>query len=193
MPGFTGHTIANGVALLGTTAYMWSDHWSFPDILAVDAGIVIASVALSPDMDLFTSRSMGDWGLMKYFWWPYARLVKHRDRMHTPILGTSVRWAYTLFVLSILIALIGLLLRQVGFKVSFNFTGNADDATYYLLYLLDVFIGANIADAMHFGLDIFTHGLKHGEGRFRPPPRRGWSWRRRGEYPPQPYDDWNRQ
>jgi len=185
----------NSVALVGTTAYMWSDHWSLPDILAVDAGIVIATVALSPDMDLFTSRPMEDWGLMKFFWWPYARVVKHRDRLHTPILGTSVRWLYTLAIFSALFAIIGVVLRQVGFKISLNFTGEAEDATFYLLYLLDMFIGANIADAMHFGLDIFTHGMKHGEGHFHPPPRRGWRYRGRGQPPPLPpqYDDWNRQ
>lgn len=195
MPGFTGHSIANSVALVGTTAYMWSEHWSLPDILAVDAGILIATVALSPDMDLFTSRPMEDWGVMKYFWWPYARVVKHRDRLHTPILGTSVRWLYTLAIFSILTALLAFVLRQVGFKISFNFTGDSEDAVYYLLYLLDMFIGGNIADAMHFGLDIVTHGMKHGEGHFHPPPGRGLRWRlrRRGQPPPQPHDDWNRQ
>lgn len=193
MPGFTGHSIANSVALVATTAYMFNDHWSLPDILAVDAGIAIATVALSPDMDLFTSRPMVDWGLMKYFWWPYARIVKHRDRLHTPILGTTVRWAYTLGILSVLLAVIDLMLRAVGLKISVAYAGGAGDAAYYLLYVLDVFIGANIADAIHFGLDIFTHGLKHGERDFHPPPPRGWGWRRPDQYPPQQVDDWNKQ
>jgi uncharacterized metal-binding protein len=174
MPGFTGHAIGNTIALLGTTAYMWSDHWSVPDIIAVDAGILISTIVLSPDMDLFTSRSMEDWGVMKVFWWPYARIVKHRDRLHTPILGTSVRWIYTLLVFSVFVTLISLLFRQAGIKVSLNYTGGYDSTLDNLLYVLDVFIGANIADAVHFGLDIFTHGLKHGGGHLHFPSQGGW-------------------
>lgn len=189
MPGFTGHSIANSVALIGTTAYMWSDHWSLPDIVAVDAGILISTIVLSPDMDLFTSRSMEDWGVMKIFWWPYARIVKHRDRLHTPILGTSVRWLYMLAIISVFIAIGALALRQMGVNLALSFSGDAQDATYYLLYVLDIFIGANIADAMHYGLDIFTHGLKHGEGHFHPH-NHGYGWRGRGQ---SQYDDWNRQ
>lgn len=170
---------------------MYSDRWSLPDIIAVDAGILISTIALSPDMDLFTSRPIEEWGLMRFFWWPYARLVKHRDRLHTPILGTSVRWLYMLAVFSILIALLLILLRQVGLRISLSFTGDREDAIYYLLYVVDMFIGANIADAIHFGLDIFTHGLKHGEGHFHPPPRRGRFRLRR--QPREPFDEWNEQ
>jgi uncharacterized metal-binding protein len=71
---------------------MWTQSWSIPDIVAVDAGVVISTLILSPDMDLFTSKSMDDWGILRYFWWPYTKIVKHRDRLHTPLLGTLVRW-----------------------------------------------------------------------------------------------------
>ena len=47
MPGFIGHTTANGIVLLGTTAVMRWQGWSWSDVVAVDAGITIASIVLS--------------------------------------------------------------------------------------------------------------------------------------------------
>ena len=162
VPGFLGHTTANGIVLVGTTAVMWSQGWSIADIGAVDVGIAISSLILSPDMDLFTSKPMNDWGIMRIFWWPYARLVKHRDRLHTPFLGTFVRWLYMMIIVAIAIVPWAILLRRVGFKMTFQ--GDAGDITWYLGYLLDAFLGANLADAMHFALDMTTTGLKEGLG-----------------------------
>ena len=162
MPGFVGHTTANGIVLAGTTAFMWTQGWSLADIIAVDAGVAISTLILSPDMDLFTSKSMEDWGILRYFWWPYAKIVKHRDRLHTPLLGTFVRWLYTLVILSIAIVPLAILVRRIGFQVTFR--GETDDIIWYLGYLLDVFVGANLADAMHFVLDMLTTGLKEGFG-----------------------------
>jgi uncharacterized metal-binding protein len=162
MPGFVGHTTANGIVLVGTTAVMWSQGWSLADIAAVDAGIALSTLVLSPDMDLFTSKSMDDWGLLRIFWWPYAKLVKHRDRLHTPLLGTFVRWLYLAAVLSIAIVPIAILLRRMGFHMTFE--GEAGDILWYLGYLVDAFVGACLADAMHFVLDLSTTGLKRSFG-----------------------------
>ena len=162
MPGFLGHTTANGIVLVGTTAFMWTQGWSTADIVAVDAGVAISTLILSPDMDLFTSKPMDDWGILRYFWWPYSKIVKHRDRLHTPLLGTFVRWLYTLVILSIAVVPLAILVRRIGFRVTFQ--GEADDIIWYLGYLLDAFVGANLADAMHFVLDMLTTGLKEGFG-----------------------------
>lgn len=160
MPGFVGHTAANTLVLAGTTAVMWSQGWSVGDIVAVDAGIAISTLILSPDMDLFTSKSMEDWGILRIFWWPYARIVKHRDRLHTPLLGTLVRWLYTIAVISIAVVPLAILARRMDLKVTFG--GDAEDIQWYLGYVLDLFVGANLADAMHFVLDEVTTGLKRG-------------------------------
>jgi len=68
MPGFVGHTVANTAVLVSTTVIMRAQAWSWQDVIAVDAGIAIASLVLSPDMDLFNSKSMDDWGLLRLFW-----------------------------------------------------------------------------------------------------------------------------
>ena len=158
MPGFVGHTTANGIVLAGTTAFMWSQGWSVADIFAVDAGVAISTLILSPDMDLFVSKSMDDWGILRFFWWPYAKIVKHRDRLHVPLLGTGVRWLYTLLLLSLASVPLAILVRRIGFQVTF--AGETEDVIWYLGYLLDAFLGAILADAMHFTLDVLTTGLK---------------------------------
>ncbi len=160
MPGFIGHSVANGVVLVGVSAYMLADKWSVADIAWVDAGILVSTLVLSPDMDLFTSKPIDGWGLMRWFWWPYAKFVKHRDVLHFPLLGTAVRWLYLLIMLALLILPILLIFRQVGLQVNFNFTGDRDDVIWYSLYLADIFVGACIADAVHYILDVVTHEIK---------------------------------
>ncbi|MBI5034192.1 MAG: DUF2227 family putative metal-binding protein [Chloroflexi bacterium] len=158
MPGFVGHTIGNTVVLAGTMAYMVSQGWSTADILATGTGVALATVILSPDMDLFNSRSMKEWGILRFYWWPYAKLVKHRDGMHVPLIGTFVRWAYNLVLIALAIVPIAILLRRVGFSMTFK--GETDDILWYLGYLVDAFVGATLADTMHYVLDVTTTHIK---------------------------------
>lgn len=160
MPGFIGHTTANTLLLVGTTFVMRTQGWSWQDALAVDAGIAIASLVLSPDMDLFNSKPMGGWGWLRVFWWPYSKLAKHRDRLHLPILGTTVRWLYVLAILALLTILFRFWFRRIGLSVDFDFAGDTDDIIYNALYLADVFLGAVLADTTHYVLDIISTRIK---------------------------------
>lgn len=162
MPGFTGHTTANTLLLVGTSALLLNQGWEVQDIIAIDVGIAISTLVLSPDMDLFTSKPMEDWGLLRFFWWPYARLVKHRDRLHTPILGTTVRWSYLLVLLLLALLTFRLLLERIGMRVDISFIDPNRTFLHYAKYVAEMFIGGNLADAVHFFLDVSTHGLEHG-------------------------------
>ena len=158
MPGFIGHTAGNAIALVGTTAFMIYDNWSAFDVAAVAGGIIVSTIVLSPDMDLFNSKAMEDWGWARIFWWPYAKLVRHRDRLHIPILGTLVRWLYMAAVLSIFIIPIWIILKRSNIVISFQ--GDAEDIMWYLGYVFDVLLGATIADTVHYILDIVSTFLK---------------------------------
>jgi uncharacterized metal-binding protein len=160
MPGFVGHTTANTLVLVGTTVLMRTQGWSWQDVVAVDAGIAVASLVLSPDMDLFNSKSMDDWGLLRVFWWPYSKLAKHRDRLHIPILGTAVRWLYVAAILLLLTALFRFWFRRIGLSINFDFAGDTEDIIYNALYLADVFLGAVLADTTHYILDMISTRLK---------------------------------
>lgn len=162
MPGFIGHTTGNAIALVGTTAFMLYDKWSLPDVGVVGAGMIVSTIVLSPDMDLFNSRSMDDWGWMRIFWWPYAKLVKHRDRLHIPVLGTLVRWLYMAAVLSIIVIPIYIILKRSN--IVFAFQGDTQDIFWYVGYVIDLLVGATIADTVHFVLDITSTALKRNLG-----------------------------
>ena len=160
MPGFVGHTVANTALLVGTTVVMRAQGWSWQDVIAVDAGIAIASLVLSPDMDLFNSKSMEGWGWLRVFWWPYSKLAKHRDRLHLPLLGTAVRWLYVGALLLLLMILFRFWFRRIGLSVDFDFAGDTGDILYNLGYVFDAFLGAVLADTMHYGLDVISTRLK---------------------------------
>ena len=57
---------------------------------------------LSPDLDIH-SRPYQRWGELRWLWWPYQRLIRHRSVLsHSPVLGTAIRIAYlSCFVVSI--------------------------------------------------------------------------------------------
>jgi uncharacterized metal-binding protein len=162
MPGFTGHTTANTLLLVGTSAFLLERGWATPDVIAIDLGIAISTLVLSPDMDLFTSKSMEDWGILRFFWWPYARLVKHRDRLHTPILGTTVRWSYLLVLLMLALLVLRIALERIGLRVDIAMIDPNTTFLHYARYVAVMFVGGNLADAVHFFLDVSTHGLEHG-------------------------------
>ncbi|MBI5652537.1 MAG: DUF2227 family putative metal-binding protein [Chloroflexi bacterium] len=160
MPGFWGHAIGSGVALAGTTAYMLYDHWSVPDVLAVNAGIALATTILSPDMDLFNSRPIQGWGVLRFFWWPYSKLVKHRDHLHIPVIGTTARFLYTALIIALFVIIFKFWFRRIGLQIEFDFAGDRDDIIYNLLFLVDLYVGAVIADATHYVLDVVTTEIK---------------------------------
>lgn len=160
MPGFVGHTVANTALIVGTTVVMRAQSWSWQDVIAVNAGIVIATFVLSPDMDLFTSKSMKGWGWLRFLWLPYAKFARHRDRLHFPIVGTAVRWLYVLALLTLLLILFRFWFRRIGLSIEFDFAGDTEDIIYNALYLADVFLGAVLADTLHYVLDLFSTKLK---------------------------------
>jgi uncharacterized metal-binding protein len=70
--------------------------------LLVGSGAVLGCL-LSPDLDvdagyrgiaIIRKRSRGLSLIWKYFWWPYAKIMKHRGPSHWPIFGTMTRLAY---------------------------------------------------------------------------------------------------
>lgn len=58
------------------------------------AAYVGASLLLSPDLDLATSRAARRWGGARVLWRPYAALFRHRGISHSPLLGPLTRLAY---------------------------------------------------------------------------------------------------
>ncbi|NKB74898.1 MAG: hypothetical protein GKR83_10300 [Synechococcus sp. s2_metabat2_7] len=74
------------------------------------AAFLFGGLFLSPDLDI-NSRPYQRWGVLRWLWWPYQRLIHHRSVLsHSPFLGTAIRLAY----LSLLVAAISWLGSRWG-------------------------------------------------------------------------------
>ena len=63
--------------------------------LIAGAAHYVGGLMLSPDLDL-VSRPFKRWGLLRFIWLPYQRLVpRHRHWLsHGPVIGSAVRLVY---------------------------------------------------------------------------------------------------
>lgn len=59
------------------------------------ASHVLGGLFLSPDLDT-VSRPYRRWGVLRWIWIPYQKLIPHRGLSHLPIVGTASRVAYLL-------------------------------------------------------------------------------------------------
>lgn len=80
--------------------------------VSFSAGYIVGSLFMSPDLDV-DFYSINQWNVKKYFggivgklyawyWYPYARLFKHRGISHWVGLGTITRLAYASIPLIVL-------------------------------------------------------------------------------------------
>ena len=64
------------------------------EALIYSAAFVFSTFLLGPDLDLYYSKINKNWGVLRFIWWPYARLSKHRGLSHTPFLSSVIRLGY---------------------------------------------------------------------------------------------------
>jgi uncharacterized metal-binding protein len=99
MPGYKTHTSANLVALAGIY-HLVSEHYTIATNLAgiATASFIVATLFLSPDLDLKHSSPTRNWGLLRFLWRPYQSLFKHRGLSHSMLLSSATRIGYLIFV-----------------------------------------------------------------------------------------------
>ena len=62
-----------------------------PAALIATVSCLAGGLWLSPDLDT-RSNALRRWGVLRFLWWPYRRLIPHRSLWsHGPVLGTTVR------------------------------------------------------------------------------------------------------
>jgi uncharacterized metal-binding protein len=89
---------------------LWGPWLGLPGITAGTLAFLIGGLWLSPDLDTRSNPSRR-WGVLRLFWWPYRRLLRHRSPLsHSPFLGSAIRLLY----LTALIALLSWLLHPWG-------------------------------------------------------------------------------
>lgn len=55
-------------------------------LLVFSLAYLFATFFLSPDLDI-NSKPYKRWGVLKFLWWPYKVLFKHRGFSHNPVIG----------------------------------------------------------------------------------------------------------
>ena len=71
----------------------------------------VSMLLLSPDLDLADSRATRRWGPLRFLWFPYAALFKHRQISHQLLLGPLTR---ILYFLALLLGIAYLAVAAVG-------------------------------------------------------------------------------
>jgi len=55
---------------------------------------LFSMILMSPDLDLSKSAAFYRWGVLRWIWFPYAWIFRHRQTSHHPLLGPLSRILY---------------------------------------------------------------------------------------------------
>jgi uncharacterized metal-binding protein len=80
----------------------WGFHWPWHICALVTLGTYVGGFWLSPDLDT-RSRPFYRWGYLRFIWWPYQWLAKHRSSLsHGLVFAAWLRLSYLSAVLILL-------------------------------------------------------------------------------------------
>lgn len=104
MPGYKTHDkigVAASPVITLTSIYVGN---SIQYTTVLITGFLIATYFFSPDLDL-NSRIYRRWGLLRFIWYPYRKLIHHRSWLsHSgPISATLRLFYFSLFLLPIVL------------------------------------------------------------------------------------------
>ncbi len=124
-------------------------------VLPLALGCIFGGFFLSPDLDHDAGAlAYRRWGLLKYLWVPYQKVVPHRSVLsHAPVIGTAVRFGYLLGIW----ALIAFILAKIG-------VGGIDTATLMMYFKMHwqvamwAAIGVEVSSLTHILLDMTVRG-----------------------------------
>ncbi len=84
-PVLAAVSVYSGQSLVNTTALV--------------TGFLLSTYYLSPDLDL-NSRIYHRWGLLRFIWFPYQKLIKHRSWLsHSGPVSATIRLLYLMIFL----------------------------------------------------------------------------------------------
>ena len=77
-------------------ALLWWPWLGLPGAAVAGIAFLFGGLWMSPDLDT-VSRPTRRWGPLRWLWWPYRRLLRHRSLLsHSPLLGSAGRLLYLL-------------------------------------------------------------------------------------------------
>jgi uncharacterized metal-binding protein len=125
---------------------------------------------LSPDLDT-KSKIHSRWGFLRFIWFPYRKIVKHRSIIsHFPILGSIIRTLYLIVSLTILSSIIiYVIFTAVGIKNQGNIISAMKNSLILIAKIISdmkinliiaIVLGISAGDLIHYLLDVFTSYIK---------------------------------
>lgn len=94
MPGYKTHDVIGTVSVIPVSIAALYMQLDIENIIILSGGLLIGTYLLSPDLDLY-SRIYVRWGIFRWIWLPYQKIVSHRSWVsHSGPLSSSIRMLY---------------------------------------------------------------------------------------------------
>ena len=107
MPSYKTHERINLLVLCCLDAVMVYSNTNLWTVCLFSASYFVATFLITPDLDL-DSRIYNRWGVLKYLWWPYKKLFKHRQSSHHIIFGPLSLVLYLVTLIFVILYLLQL-------------------------------------------------------------------------------------
>ena len=134
MPGYKVHDATTVGLALSWIAF--SVFVPTPHALYVTIGILFGGLLWNGDLDT-NSAIYKRWLILKFYWYPYKKVIPHRHfTSHLPILGTILRYCYTLPL-----ALLVCHIFELDYEILIS------------IQCLMILVGADLSQALHSSLD----------------------------------------
>lgn len=131
---------------------------SFSIGLIFVVSFLLASIFLSPDLDLWHSKPSQAWSLFRWIWWPYSKLFRHRGISHLPVIGAITRIFYLVLCITLLSFIIQIYLNKSTTDSLDNFkehtTWLAEKFQIYRTETISGIFGIIAADISHLFADM---------------------------------------
>lgn len=129
------------------------------DFVSFTAGYIVGTFFLSPDNDIYHSSQNKRWRFLKFIWYPYTKIFKHRGVSHIPFYGMITKLLYLSFVFTIFLFLI-----KIFFKYALNYDEiNLKFSLLELItqpYLTLFLAGLFLSELMHIFTDMIYSVFK---------------------------------
>ena len=133
-----------GYGLLGLSMYI---------MILVGLGVWIGGIYLSPDLDT-RSRPFYRWGPLRFIWWPYQWVAKHRSSLSHGIVWAPIfRCVYLTAILILLYLVMTNAINTLLYGHKPDFLGNRPEILY--------FFGNHAKDLLYLGVGVWLGSLYH--------------------------------
>lgn len=155
MPSFKTHDNITFLfsPLIFIGAWFITHNWIFTFLIFIS--FIFSGLMFSGDIDL-KSKQYKRWGLLRWIWIPYQRLIPHRSSLsHGLIIGTIFRLSYlSLVIILFLLIVLGIINHlihdnRITSDILMNLNRVKDILFQNKYYLLAIFVGVCIGGISH--------------------------------------------